>query len=100
MMSSASLSISSPLSYLSANSADSIKSTVNLAFEVDPIATSPAINVPSVVPNFNILLALSHDLTLPFAPDILPVICSLNMLVPTPVITGGGETVAIPVPAS
>ena len=39
-----------------------------------------------------------QDLTLPVALDLDPVTTSLNLNVPIPVITGGAEIVAIPVP--
>ena len=77
-MSSAAVSISDPLSYLSLNSSDMIRSTAYCAVDVAPIATSPGIKSLSVVPRLRILSSESHFLTLPFAPDTDPVTISPN----------------------
>ena len=78
MISSASVSISSLLSYLSANSADSTKSTVYCADDADPTIVSPATKVPFVVPSFNVFVITFQDLTLAVALETEPVTSSLN----------------------
>ena len=98
MMSSATDSISVPLSYLSLNSSDIIRSTANCAPEVDPIAISPAMKSLSVAPRLRILSSKSHFLTLPLAPDIDPVTSSPKLYVLSAEITDGADTVAFAVP--
>lgn len=69
-----------------------------MADEDDPTITSDAKKVPSVVPTLSVFVVTSHVLTLAFAPEMDPVTSSLYWNVPIPVIIGGLEIVAIPVP--
>ena len=54
--------------------------------------------MPSVVPTLRVFSGAFHVLTLALAPETDPTTSSLNWKVPIPVIIGGEEIVAIPVP--